>query len=195
MRVTVINTLLQSRKLTDAEQAYPSHVLELLAVVHALRVFRHYLLGSSAPRPPGTLSDFTLRTDNQAVSWLRTKREVNRFLARWLDEMEEFRFEVDPADRAAVVARLQAQHMARGSDTEKPPPRYYGTPECPDLSRNAKVFAERRASRACIGCTPAQLEAQGPIPQWRCKQHGQDASDADRVRRVDGSGPATIHRR
>ena len=100
-----------------------------------------------------------------------------------------------PADRAAVVARLQAQHMARGSDTEKPPPRYYGTPECPDLSRNAKVFAERRASRACFGCTPAQLEAQGPIPHWRCKYHGQDASDADRVRRVDGSGPATIHRR
>ena len=85
----------ESRKLTAAEQAYPSHVLELLAVVHALRVFRHYLLGSSAPRPPGILSDFTLRTDNQAVSWLRTKRDVNRFLARWLDEIEEFRFEVE----------------------------------------------------------------------------------------------------
>jgi len=72
----------ESRKLTEAERAYPAHVLELLAVVHALRAFRHYLLGSSAPRPPGTLSDFTLRTDNQAVSWLRTKRDVNRFLAR-----------------------------------------------------------------------------------------------------------------
>ena len=29
------------RKLTAAEQAYPPHVLELLSVVHALRVFRH----------------------------------------------------------------------------------------------------------------------------------------------------------
>jgi hypothetical protein len=108
----------ESRKLTDAEQAYPSHVLELLAVVHALRVFRHYLLGSSAPRPPGTLSDFTLRTDNQAVSWLRTKREVNRFLARWLDEIEEFRFEVEhvpgrlnPAD--PLTRRGWPQPMAR----------------------------------------------------------------------------------
>ena len=85
----------ESRKLTAAEQAYPPHVLELLAVVHALRVFRHYLLGSGAPRPPGVLSDFTLRTDNQAVSWLRTKRDINRFLARWLDEIEEFRFDVE----------------------------------------------------------------------------------------------------
>jgi transposase InsO family protein len=85
----------ESRKLTAAEQAYPTHVLELLAVVHALRVFRHYLLGSGAPRPPGVRSDFTLRTDNQAVSWLRTKSDVNRFLARWLDEIEEFRFDVE----------------------------------------------------------------------------------------------------
>jgi len=85
----------ESRKLTEAEQAYPAHVLELLAVVHALRAFRHYLLGSGAPRPPGVLSDFTLRTDNQAVTWLRTKRDINRFLARWLDEIEEFRFDVE----------------------------------------------------------------------------------------------------
>ena len=69
----------ESRKLTAAEQAYPAHVLELLAVVHAFRVFRHYLLGSGAPRPPGVRSDFTLRTDKQAVTWLHTKRDVNRF--------------------------------------------------------------------------------------------------------------------
>ncbi len=84
----------ESSKDTAAEQAYLPHVLEVLAVVHALRVFRHYLLGSGAPRPPGVLSDFTLQTDNQAVSWLRTKRDINRFLARWLDEIKEFRSDV-----------------------------------------------------------------------------------------------------
>ncbi len=36
----------ESRKLTAAEPNFPAHVLELLAVVHALRVFKHYLLGS-----------------------------------------------------------------------------------------------------------------------------------------------------
>ena len=39
----------ESRKLTTTERNYPAHVLELLAVVHALRVFKHYLLGSGAP--------------------------------------------------------------------------------------------------------------------------------------------------
>ncbi len=85
----------ESNNPTLTEQAYPAHVLELLTVLHALRVFRHYLLGSGAPRPPGARLDFTLRTDNQAVTRLRTKREVNRFLARWLDKIGEFRFDVE----------------------------------------------------------------------------------------------------
>ena len=67
----------ESRKLTAAKQANPAHVLELLAVVHALRMFRHYLLGSGVPRT--FLSNFTLRTDNQAVTWLRTKRDIDCF--------------------------------------------------------------------------------------------------------------------
>ena len=92
-------------------------------------------------------------------------------------------------NRAAVVARLEAQHTTRGNDTDRPPPRYYGTHDFPELARNAATFTARKASRQCFGCTPAQLAAQGSIPHWECKYHGQDASDADRMRRVDGSGP------
>ena len=51
--------------------------------------------GFASTSPEGVRSDFTLRTDNQAVSWLRTKRDINRFMARWLDEIEEFRFDVE----------------------------------------------------------------------------------------------------
>jgi hypothetical protein len=58
----------ESRKLTLTKQAYPALIFELLAVVHALRVFRHYLLGSGVSRTPGARSDFALRTDNQAVT-------------------------------------------------------------------------------------------------------------------------------
>ena len=48
----------ESRKPTATERAYPAHTLELLVVVHALRVFKHYLLGSGAARPAGCGSDF-----------------------------------------------------------------------------------------------------------------------------------------
>jgi len=84
----------ESRKLTVVERNYPAHVLELLAVVHALRVFRHYLLGSGAPRPPGCVSDFDLRTDNQAITWLKTNKHLNKMYIRWLDEIEDFRFDI-----------------------------------------------------------------------------------------------------
>jgi hypothetical protein len=50
----------------------------------------------------------------------------------------------------AVVALLKAQHKNRGNNLEKNPPLYYGTLECPDLPRNAKVFAERKTSQACF---------------------------------------------
>ena len=84
----------ESRKLTTAERNYPAHILELLAVVHALRVFRHYLLGGGAPRPADCWSDFDLRTDNQAITWLKTNKHLNKMYVRWLDEIEDFRFDV-----------------------------------------------------------------------------------------------------
>jgi hypothetical protein len=39
----------ESRKLTAAEQNYPAHFLKLLAVVHVLLAFLHYLLGGGEP--------------------------------------------------------------------------------------------------------------------------------------------------
>ena len=99
-----------------------------------------------------------------------------------------------PADRRAMVAHLQAMHTKRGNETERTMPRYYGTPEKPESLRNATEFAERKASRQCFGCTPEQRQAQGPIPHWECKHHGQDASEADRAKRVPGSGISKRYR-
>ncbi|KAJ8499636.1 hypothetical protein OPV22_010188 [Ensete ventricosum] len=48
----------ESRKLNETKRRYPVHKKEMTAVVHCLRVWRHYLLG--AP--------FVLRTNNVALS-------------------------------------------------------------------------------------------------------------------------------
>jgi hypothetical protein len=107
----------KSRKLTAAEQNYPAHVLELLAVVHALRVFRHILLGGGAPRPGGCWSDFDLRTDNQAITWLKTKRHLNKMYVRWLDEIEDFRFDVTHLPRSRnPTDPLSRRGFADGAD-------------------------------------------------------------------------------
>ena len=49
------------------------------------------MLGGGAPRPPGCASDLDLRTDNQAITWLKTNEHLNKMHVRWLDEIEDFR--------------------------------------------------------------------------------------------------------
>ncbi|KAL0456485.1 UNVERIFIED_CONTAM: Transposon Tf2-11 polyprotein [Sesamum latifolium] len=55
----------ESRKLKDVERRYSVHEKELLAVVHCLRLWRHYLLGSP----------FVVKTDNTAGSGARVTTE------------------------------------------------------------------------------------------------------------------------
>ena len=64
---------LREAQVNSGEQACPPHVLELLAVVLADRVFRHCILGSGTPRPLGVLSD---------CSVVATHEEISRYLAR-----------------------------------------------------------------------------------------------------------------
>ncbi|KAL0444386.1 UNVERIFIED_CONTAM: Transposon Tf2-11 polyprotein [Sesamum latifolium] len=56
----------ESRKLKDVERRYSVHEKELLAVVHCLRLWRHYLLGSP----------FMVKTDNTAVSHFMTQPKL-----------------------------------------------------------------------------------------------------------------------
>jgi hypothetical protein len=95
-----------------------------------------------------------------------------------------------PANRVAVVLALKADWDNRRA-RDGPPPRFHG-PRKDDnaeyLPRNAATFAERKANRWCFGCTPEQLAEQGPIPYRECKHHWLDASGAERMNRVPGSG-------
>ena len=84
----------ESCMLTAAERNYPEHVLELLVVVHVLLVFRHYLLCSAAPRQEGCWTDFDLWTDKQAITWLKTNLHLKKMYVCWLDEIEDFHFDV-----------------------------------------------------------------------------------------------------
>ena len=84
----------ESHCLTAAEQTYPTHNLELLAVVHTLHVWWHYLLGSGALLRPDNLTDFTICTDNQVVTWLHSKKDLSCLHAGWLDYLAEFSFDI-----------------------------------------------------------------------------------------------------
>ncbi|XP_070013971.1 uncharacterized protein [Nicotiana sylvestris] len=57
----------KSRKMKDAERRYAAHEKELLAVVHCLCLWRHYLLGTP----------FMVKTDNTVVSHFMTQPKLN----------------------------------------------------------------------------------------------------------------------
>ena len=74
----------ESRKMNPAEQNYPTHERELLAVIHALRTWRHYLLGRK----------FIIVSDHHSLKYLQTQPQLSRRQARWLEFLAEFDFEI-----------------------------------------------------------------------------------------------------
>ncbi|KAK3007425.1 hypothetical protein RJ639_015198 [Escallonia herrerae] len=70
----------ESRKLNKAKRCYTTHEKELLAVVHCLRVWRHYLLGSN----------FIVLTDNTAVSHFLSQSKLSSKQVRWQELLAEF---------------------------------------------------------------------------------------------------------
>jgi hypothetical protein len=71
-----------SRKLNEHEINYVTHDLELAAIVHALKMWRHYLLGRR----------FVLMTYHYGLRHLFDQPKLNARQARWMDLLSEFDF-------------------------------------------------------------------------------------------------------
>jgi ribonuclease HI len=56
-----------SRQLKPHEQNYPTHDLEFAAVVHALKIWRHYLIGNKCE----------IYTDHKSLKYIFTQPDLN----------------------------------------------------------------------------------------------------------------------
>ena len=74
----------ESRKLKDHELNYPTHDLELAAVVHALTRWRHFLLGHK----------FELHSDHRSLQYIFTQPNLNARQRQWMEFLCEYNFEV-----------------------------------------------------------------------------------------------------
>ena len=70
------------RKLKDREKNYATHDLELAAIVHALKMWRHYLMGRK----------FELRTNHCGLKYLFVHPTLNSRKYKWMDFLCEFDF-------------------------------------------------------------------------------------------------------
>lgn len=75
-----------SRKLNQAEQRYPTHDAELLAIVEAFRVWRHYLEGS--------LHTIIIYSDHDTLKHFKRAKSLNARQARWTERLAAFDFEI-----------------------------------------------------------------------------------------------------
>ena len=71
-----------SRQLKKHEVNYPTHDLELEAVVFALKLWGHYLYGAR----------FEIFTDHQSLKYIFTQRDLNLRLQRWLEFVKDYDF-------------------------------------------------------------------------------------------------------
>src|SRR3954471_3409958 len=74
----------ESRQMSPAEKNYAVHEKELLAIVHALKVWRHYLEGQ----------EFNVITDHQSLRYLQTQDKLNRRQARWVELLQVYHFNI-----------------------------------------------------------------------------------------------------
>jgi hypothetical protein len=74
----------ESRKLKENERHYATHDLELAAIVHALRKWRHYLMGKR----------FELRIDHNGLKYLFDQPTLNARQSRWLEFLCEYDFDI-----------------------------------------------------------------------------------------------------
>src|SRR5215216_2541243 len=69
-----------SGQLKTHEVNYPTHDLELASVVHALKTWRHYLLGKRCE----------VFTDHKSFKYIFTQKEINMRQIRWLELIKDY---------------------------------------------------------------------------------------------------------
>ena len=84
-----------SRQLKPHEVNYPTHDLELAAVIFALKIWRHYLYGERC----------IIYTDHKSLKYLLTQKELNLRQQRWIEWLKDYDCEIEyHPGKANVVA-------------------------------------------------------------------------------------------
>jgi ribonuclease HI len=73
-----------SRQLRQHELNYPTHDLELAAVVHALKIWRHYIMGTKCQ----------IYTDHKSLKYIFTQKDLNLRQRRWLELIKDYDLEI-----------------------------------------------------------------------------------------------------
>ena len=71
-----------SRQLKNHEQNYPTHDMELAAIVFSLKIWRHYLYGEQ----------FEVYSYHKSLKYIFSQRDLNMRQRRWMEFLEDYDF-------------------------------------------------------------------------------------------------------
>jgi hypothetical protein len=100
-----------SRELRPHEINYPTHDLELAAVVHTLKIWRHYLIGNRC----------NIFTDHKSLKYIFTQSDLNMRQRRWLELTKDYDLEVLYHLGKANVVAVALSHKAHCNHMEVEP--------------------------------------------------------------------------
>ena len=93
-----------SRQLKNHEQNYPTHDMELAAIVFALQIWRHYLYGEQ----------FEVFSDHKSLKYVFIQRDLNMRQRRWMEFLEDYDFTLHYHPDKENVAANALSRKTRG---------------------------------------------------------------------------------
>ena len=93
-----------SRQLKNHEQNYPRHNMELVAIVFALKIWRHYLYGEQ----------FEVFSDHKSLKYIFMQRDLNIRQCRWMELLEDYDFTLHYYPGKANVVADALSQKSRG---------------------------------------------------------------------------------
>jgi hypothetical protein len=77
------------------EKNYPTHDLELAVAVHALKIWRHYMIGNKCK----------IFTNHKSLKYIFTQKELNLGQRRWLELIKDYDMDIQyHPEKANIVA-------------------------------------------------------------------------------------------
>jgi hypothetical protein len=165
-----------SRQLRPHEVNHPTHDLELVAVVFALKGWRHFLYGAKCE----------LYTDHKSLKYFFTHKELNMRQRRWLELIKDYDLTINYTPGKANVV---ADELSRKSTDTPPMSRELPKELLMDLERLEIQCLEVEALDS-LSTMKVMEERQCDLKYTIFRWQSEDPFIEEEIRRIEGGRPS-----
>ncbi|KAK1662686.1 hypothetical protein QYE76_050845 [Lolium multiflorum] len=167
-----------SRQLRPHEVNYPTHDLELAAVVFALKTWRHFLYGAKCE----------LYTDHKSLKYFFTQKELNMRQKRWLELIKDYDLTINyTPGKANVVADALSRKSTGGIEQEI-------SPELKKEISQAQIQLWEKEAHEGLSALQVADELSVNLKNEIIMGQLDDPFIVEEMRRIDEGRPSEFHR-